>query len=130
MLYLKQAIDEPKTMMKVGSENVDHKPEQSTMEKKITKNISSEGMVTAKCSTKLSFDEEELEKLPESDSIDRSEINDGGKTVPDKANDMKEPTDAELQEPKIKSNNVMKIMHPSLLEFPNMICIQEANKND
>ncbi|RDY06886.1 hypothetical protein CR513_09066 [Mucuna pruriens] len=123
-------------MAKVSAKNeehANHKSEQSSMENVITKHINSEGTVTTENSTKSSYDVEELKKVLDSDSIDNSEIKDGGKIMPKEPSERKEATGLELQKPKIESfrdeNKARTIKHEQVRENTNEASTREHQRS-
>ncbi|XP_061343757.1 uncharacterized protein LOC133289775 [Gastrolobium bilobum] len=100
-----EAIDLPQTMGKDAAENehTDQQSKATSTENVITKHSYSEGTLTMESSTKLTYDEEEPEKIPESHCVDNPEIKDCGKLMPEKAIDIKEATELELQKSETES---------------------------
>ena len=99
-------------MDKVSAENEEHADFQSEapiLENVISKHTISEGMVTTESRTKSSYDGEKLEKLPESHTVENSEIKDGVKFPPEEAIYIKEATSVELHTPETESNYILKI---------------------
>ncbi|RDX85976.1 hypothetical protein CR513_32747, partial [Mucuna pruriens] len=87
------AIHPPKTVTKVGAESEewgDHQSEASSMESVITKHINDEGKVRLDRRTKSSYDVDELEKIPESQLVENSELMKDSTITPDKATNIKE----------------------------------------
>lgn len=98
------------------------------MEKEIIKHTNSEETMTMERSTKLSYDMEEMEKIPESHSDENSNIKDGGNIMPEEAKYIKEATDKELQKPEIESNYLFEKSDTiTLFLFKVLSEIQEAN---
>ena len=100
-------MDQPETTAKISTENEEHaerQAEQSSMKNVITEHINSEGI-----KIKSSYDVEEIEKVPESDTDDKSEVKDDGKIILEEATDTREAIVNELQKPELESNFILKI---------------------
>ncbi|XP_027352145.1 pericentrin-like [Abrus precatorius] len=101
-----EAIDQPKTMVKVSAESEqhgDHRLQALSMESIITKHIDAEEKLTMERSTKSSSDVSKQKKIPQSCSVENSDIEDGGKTMPEEVTDIKEAISVEIQKFNIQS---------------------------
>ena len=97
-------------MGKVSEENEQHADHQSkfpTIETPIIERTNSEGVGTMEGSAKTSYDVDGQGKIPESHSLENSEVKDGGKTLPEEAIYFKEATYVELPKSETESNYVL-----------------------
>ncbi|KAL2320149.1 hypothetical protein Fmac_029118 [Flemingia macrophylla] len=69
----------------VENEYTDHQSEAPRMDNVIVKHSNSVGMLTRESSVKSNYDEEALEKIAKSYSVEDSEIKNGGKIMPENA---------------------------------------------
>ncbi|CAJ1783799.1 unnamed protein product [Sphenostylis stenocarpa] len=99
------AIDQTQFMGKDTAviEHADHQSEAPSMENVITKHSNSDEKLPTESSIKSKYDKESAEKIPESYSVDNSEIKDDGKIMREKALDIDEATEVELQISETKS---------------------------
>lgn len=102
---LKQEIDHPKTMAKVTAEDEEreeHQSEASGTQSMITKDINAEVKEASESYTNSS--QGKVKMIPESHSVENSEIDDGSKIRSDEETDRKESTDEETQSNEKESN--------------------------
>lgn len=105
----KQVNDQSETMAYVGVHNEQNSVQKSdapTREIVITEDINAGGMATIESSKESTYVVDEQEIIPESHSVNNSEIEDGSKMTADEATDIHQATDMEIKKSIIESNPV------------------------
>lgn len=89
-----------------NEQNSVQKSDAPTREIVITEDINAGGMATIESSKESTYVVDEQEIIPESHSVNNSEIEDGSKMTADEATDIHQATDMEIKKSIIESNPV------------------------
>ncbi|KAK7339570.1 hypothetical protein VNO77_20247 [Canavalia gladiata] len=111
------------------NEHTDENFEAPNMDNEITKHFNSEGKLNMESTIKSSYNVEE--RTPESHSSANSEIKDDGKTMPEKATDIKEAIEVEQQKSETESVPEDKSLSTLATTAPIMVeAVEESIQED